>query len=503
VVRVWNYVLNFFSVTAQIKSLCQTQDVLAQPSGTPEDKQVTQMILVPGSFEDDKMYVTSTMIEKEGEPFVIFRILPWLHRKALLKVTTIKLLRSYMSVVHFSSGIIQQTYAATLRVGVMLNNLARRVVTRIKVHRPIRETIPMVAKVYSQGLQGVGTLIAKVAHVTLTETALLKAVVRPIELIRSIVHSMVKVVKPQVEGKILLKVFTMPMDITYKLYTMVKIKRVQLDKSLAYITHAVYWRYVAKEARNIVMELPRNTVQAASIKLANSRLGSHSIEIRANLNHMTNKMRVLAQLGKSQIGKWVNFFLPTMSKRKRGVLLDIRLKQTVPAKINLVVTNKTIIKTLVEWQVLATLRDGGINFIIRPYSLLYKTLIMANLNGTKFTSLLSVQTSGLNQEAKVAFNVCNYFKRGLIQWYLHSNVVSNEGYTNEIIFDLGQVEPVGPLPPIPIEEWKGGYVEYPFKGMGHADTGNAGGYLSPEGDAWVKNVQMVWTTPTQIFDGEE
>lgn len=503
-VRVWNYVINFFKVTAHVEALRQTQEVMAYPNGTPEDKHVTQLVMMPGSFEDDRIYVTSAAIEKEGEPFVIFRVLPWLYQKHRCRAAVIQVQKNYAALVHFSSTLIRQAHAFVARVTVDASTLPQKIATYIKVRRPAVATAYMLVKPLGISVvRGFGYMFAKIVQPGIDKLISLKVFAKPVDLAKTLVQSMVKVVSPNIDGKISLHVFTMPMDISYKMYTLVRIKRVQLDKVLAYLVSELYWRYVAKELRNILLNTAHSTKRLTRVRIFNNHLSTQKVIVRAGINKFTNGVRVLMQLGKSSIAKYINFWLPFMSKHKHGVAMDIRNKQVVPAKVNLVITNKTVIKTLVEWQVLATLCKGGLNFILRPYSLLYKTLILANLNGTKFTSLLSVQTSGIDQETMVAFNKCGYIKRGLIQWYLHSNTVSNEGYSNEIIFDLGQVEPVGPLPPVPIEEWKGGYVEYPFKGMGHQDTSEAAGYLSPEGDAWVKNVQMVWPMPTELFDGEE
>jgi len=86
-----------------------------------------------------------------------------------------------------------------------------------------------------------------------------------------------------------------------------------------------------------------------------------------------------------------------------------------------------------------------------------------------------------------------------LQWFLHRVNVNNEGYSNEIVYDLGKVPLVGPLPPMVEEIWEGGYVDYPFASMGF-ESGNDTGYLSNAGQEWLDNASMFWDVPTKKFD---
>jgi hypothetical protein len=90
----------------------------------------------------------------------------------------------------------------------------------------------------------------------------------------------------------------------------------------------------------------------------------------------------------------------------------------------------------------------------------------------------------------------------IIQWFLHHTNVNNEGFSNEIVYDLASVPPVGSMPPPAGEKWGGGYVDHPFLGMGFGATGDSTGYLSPEAKKWLQNAKMFWETPTEVFDDE-
>ncbi len=97
-------------------------------------------------------------------------------------------------------------------------------------------------------------------------------------------------------------------------------------------------------------------------------------------------------------------------------------------------------------------------------------------------------------------------QRARIQWWVRSIDLDTDGYAMEIVFDLDERGiGIGPMPPTGIESWTGGYVEYPFLGMGMESLEEASGYMSPEGEQWVKNAAMLWQTPTNIFeeDGDE
>lgn len=94
----------------------------------------------------------------------------------------------------------------------------------------------------------------------------------------------------------------------------------------------------------------------------------------------------------------------------------------------------------------------------------------------------------------------------LLQWYLHGGSVSNDGYGNEVIFDLGEADDGSSgehtIPPIPSRQWSGGYVEDPFKGLGYKPTEESTGYNSPSVESWLSGSKMYWANPTKPFREE-
>jgi hypothetical protein len=107
----------------------------------------------------------------------------------------------------------------------------------------------------------------------------------------------------------------------------------------------------------------------------------------------------------------------------------------------------------------------------------------------------------LKQNQTVHIQSCTGVARRIVQWYLMGGRVSNEGFGNEVIFDLGEVSPIGPIPPVPGINWGGGYVEDPFKGAGYVPSEENTGFDSPSADQWVRNVRMYWNNASEPFTG--
>lgn len=103
--------------------------------------------------------------------------------------------------------------------------------------------------------------------------------------------------------------------------------------------------------------------------------------------------------------------------------------------------------------------------------------------------------SGIN----VRMSTCSHTMSSILQWYLHGGRISNHGKGNEVIFDLGDVDPIGPIPPVPSRQWQGGWVEDPFKGVGYIPSEDSTGYGSPSVQDWLSNVEMYWGNASDPF----
>jgi hypothetical protein len=149
-----------------------------------------------------------------------------------------------------------------------------------------------------------------------------------------------------------------------------------------------------------------------------------------------------------------------------------------------------------------TMIRAGVTSPFSVYHTMYVTVYMQSMDGALARVIFSMSQGAKHRSAVHAAMRDVTFLR-LLQWFLHRIDVSNEGYSQEIVYDLGTVPPVGPLPPTGDESWTGGYVDYPFKGMGFASSAQSDGYASPEAEDWIKNAKMFWDKETGIFDGKD
>lgn len=150
-------------------------------------------------------------------------------------------------------------------------------------------------------------------------------------------------------------------------------------------------------------------------------------------------------------------------------------------------------------------------FDLMPNPLHLRKHLLVYLNKTTELKFLNFSHEELSRTCAISFNTFRLYRRALLQWFLSRTLYTNEGYSNEIIFDVEITSPVVPIPPDPEDpNWTGGYVEYPylgkgymnspFKSMGYQSSDVASGYVSPEAENWVKNAKMFWDTEQDIFE---
>lgn len=156
---------------------------------------------------------------------------------------------------------------------------------------------------------------------------------------------------------------------------------------------------------------------------------------------------------------------------------------------------------IVEFEAMSSIGHALLQF--RPVSAnqVRTLMVMVTLCKTELMAYLSFVPHELIQDLDVLISTCTHMTTSVLQWYLHGGRVSNEGYGNEIVFDLGEVPIYGPIPPAPSRQWEGGYVEDPFKGVGYVPASNSTGYGSPSVNDWIANAKMFWDSPTEPFTG--
>lgn len=187
-------------------------------------------------------------------------------------------------------------------------------------------------------------------------------------------------------------------------------------------------------------------------------------------------------------------------ERKMDLLARLESYQ---GKVALLAHVEEVRDFLLDLQVYLISVLGETSLKFRPQALpqVRRLNVMISVCETWVLSYLSFIPTEVFQGVEVHISTCSHTVRRILQWYLAGGRISNQGYGNEIIFDLGKVDPTGPIPPIPSQKWEGGYVEDPFRGVGYVPKDDTTGYASPKVDDWLGNVKMYWEEPSQPFDG--
>lgn len=129
--------------------------------------------------------------------------------------------------------------------------------------------------------------------------------------------------------------------------------------------------------------------------------------------------------------------------------------------------------------------------------------LLVTVMNTETLTFIKFATDEMAQDTTVRVSMFEHEVVSLLQWYLHGGLVTNEGYGNEVIFDLGEADDgssgSSTIPPIPSRQWSGGYVEDPFKGVGYEPTSNSTGYVSPKVTDWLSGSKMYWGKASEPF----
>lgn len=245
--------------------------------------------------------------------------------------------------------------------------------------------------------------------------------------------------------------------------------RVEIEKVLAYIKVLFIW---FKRRPHVIMQHYKVMRKQFIFSNLNFIRRVHRILTNAQPIKRLQKIYFNSLVALRPVRIYLNAWQQWLKSR---VIWNTK-KVTHPVKL-LFLPTANVRKILLQFDVLTTLAEENVIFVT-GHRTVYLQVIALLLNKTR-------------QFAKV-------------QWWVRQIKMANEGYSTEIIFDLDDKgQGIGPLPPLGVESWQGGYVEYPFKGMGTQATEEATGYLSPEGLSWVRNASMIWGKSTSIFDGTE
>lgn len=211
---------------------------------------------------------------------------------------------------------------------------------------------------------------------------------------------------------------------------------------------------------------------------------SRFFAVQAQMNDVTRRPAVQAAVNHIKRTPWIH--------------ADPKLIQRI---INVVFSSYPLTAVLyVNFDVLTIVKNTNILLDLLPLPYHYPIRAFMDLHQIDELKFLNFTFNEVNLSTKVQMTVYRVVVRALVQWFLHRGSISNEGSSNEIIFDLNAITPIVPQPPGVGGDWEGGYVEYPFYGMGFQSSQEASGWSSPEADRWVKNATMFWNKAQDVFD---
>lgn len=229
---------------------------------------------------------------------------------------------------------------------------------------------------------------------------------------------------------------------------------------------------------------------------------------------LAHRLNTIIQLTKTLVDRLLSF---QVTKSKKGSDVHIwntpeRIKRSLSvqtkaesfnAKVSLFVHTERFRdeQVLLEINPISWLGEANIKFTPAnmPRAALLNVLI--TVCETWVLAYLNFVPDELLGAINVRMSTCSHEMSSIIQWYLHGGRISNHGKGNEVIFDLGEVDPIGPIPPVPSRQWQGGWVEDPFKGVGYIPASDSTGYGSPSVQDWLSNVEMYWGKASDPFTG--
>lgn len=231
-----------------------------------------------------------------------------------------------------------------------------------------------------------------------------------------------------------------------------------------------------------------------------------TIHVKSTIQELKDRvLSIQSRLGRHvQAGVRSRFAMQVLKKSDQQVKLNARLQHTAQRatiftsrqkevqefKIGFRLLYQNMLQKI-EFEVLPLLAERKITFYPSYAPLVEQIGMMMTICHTHVLSYLNFVPDELQRDVDFILSVCSYHTAELLQWYLTGGRVTNEG-GNEIIFDIDEVDPVGPIPSVPSRQWEGGYVEDPFKGISYKPDSGSTGFGSPSAEQWISNAQMWW-----------
>lgn len=482
IVRIWNHVLTGINVIATIITSNDRVEVIANSSHTTGDMYHAYMHM--GGIETtDWLKLCFTITGIKRLIFTMFNHTYTLKQGAKLRVST--LLRDIINKVRIMANTLQVKTHFTLMVSNVLDEIIRKFTMQADVSNP---DYVRIAK-----------MIAKAATVDLLDSITLHVRLWNVEL-EALFKTSAKVVETHLEA-----MFKLSVDLTGKVLTGI----------MSYIQFLLEG-YDVEHTIGVHSTASQNIQNMKNMIHVEAQTHKKEVAVKAHAVRRDIKENIwtIIQLTASAFQKLLSFSLMRSIKNTAlhiwGApeqierILDVQTKaEQFRAKTTLFIHTEQFRaeEVLLEINPISWLGEAYVKFNPDNLPRASRINVMITVCETWVLAYLNFVPDELLGEINVRMSTCGHEMSSIIQWFIHGGRISNYGKGNEVIFDLGDVDPIGPIPPVPSRQWQGGWVEDPFKGVGYVPADNSTGYGSPSVQDWLSNVQMYWNNASDPFTG--
>lgn len=482
IVRIWNYVLTGINVIATVITANDRVEVIANSSHTTGDMYHAYMHM--GGIETtDWLKLCFTITGIKRLIFTMFNHTYTLKQGVKLRVST--LLRDIINKVRISANILQVKTHFTLMVSNVLDEIIRK--------------FNMQARVRNQDHVRIAKMLAKAATVDLLDSITLHVRLWSVEL-KALFKASAKIVEPHLEA-----MFKLSVDLTGKFLTGI----------MSYIQFLLEG-YDVEHTIGVHSTASQNVQNMKNMIHVEAQTHKKEVAVRAHAVRRDIKENIwtIIQLTSSAFQKLLSFSLIRSIKNtalhiwgapeKIERILDVHTKaEQFRAKTTLFIHTEQFRaeEVLLEINPISWLGEVYVKFNPDNLPRASRINVMITVCETWILAYLNFVPDELLGEINVRMSTCSHEMSSIIQWFIHGGRISNYEKSNEVIFDLGDVDPIGPIPPVPSRQWQGGWVEDPFKGVGYVPADNSTGYGSPSVQDWLSNVQMYWNNASDPFTG--
>lgn len=480
-VRIWNHIMTGINVVARIETYAGYTNIHATASHSTGE--MNQTFLHIGGIEKDdwiKLCFTATGITRVL--YTMYNCIEVPGKKILL----------YVSEIGQLSGKVIRTCVSTSQ------KLGRRLHISTWVHQVQDLKFKLVTRIANGKLSRTLKSIAHLVWPEIKHFAKAKAEI--------------EVPEKQMTGKLAFRTVQTSVEGTFRLK--VDLLGLHLKKIMSYIRYGLKLRKMEQRLDVHADATSYQTTIGGSITTEVQQSSTKMSLILNIRNWVTSRFQMLCRTGYKKVSSIFQFVTrkgykeSTLAIDTSNMLIERKLDllaklEGFTGKLMLLAHVEEVRDQLLELQVylISILGETSLKFMPQALPQVRKLNVMISVCETWVLSYLSFIPTEAYKGVEVHISTCSHLVRRVIQWYLTGGRISNQGYGNEIIFDLGKVDPQGPIPPVPTQKWEGGYVEDPFKGVGYVPADDTTGYASPKVDKWLGNVKMYWDDASQPFEG--